>query len=108
MNIVKLVLWVVMSGAVVVSSVGCTATDTSRGTGEVIDDTALTARAKLALVNEPDVAANSIEVETYRGVIQLSGFVDSADMGRRAVSAVSKVPGHRGVKNDMRVKPAKG
>ncbi len=108
MTMIKILLWAVMSGTVVASTVGCTATDTSRGTGEVIDDAGLTARAKLALVNEPDVAASAIEVETYRGVIQLSGFVDSTDMARRAVSAVSKVPGHRGVKNDMRVKPAKG
>lgn len=104
MNIAKMLLWAACSGAVIVTTVGCAPTDNRRAVGEVVDDATLTARAKAALINEPGVKALSIEVETYRGVIQLSGFVDSTEMAQRAVSAVNKVPGHRGVKNDMRVK----
>ena len=107
-SLYKVVMWAVLSGTVATSFVACAPTDTRRGAGEVVDDSTLTARAKSALIGEPGVKSMAIEVETYRGVIQLSGFVDSQEMAQRAVTAVSRVPGNRGVKNDMRIKPGQG
>jgi len=76
------------------------------GAGEVVDDAAVTARVKSALINQPGVKSTAINVETFRGTVSLSGFVDSDDMARKAIDAAEKVRGVRSVKNDMRVKPA--
>ena len=85
----------------------CTSTATQTNAAEYADDAATTARVKLALLNTEGVQASAVNVETYRGVVQLSGFVDSPEMAQRAVNAVSRVVGVRNVKNDMRIKPAK-
>lgn len=85
----------------------CTSTSTQTSAAEYADDAATTARVKLALLNTEGVQASAVNVETYRGVVQLSGFVDSPEMAQRAVSAVSRVVGVRNVKNDMRIKPSK-
>jgi hyperosmotically inducible protein len=74
----------------------CSSTPTSESTGEYIDDAAITAHVKTALAN----------VETYRGVVSLSGFVDSREMASRAVAAAQQVNGVKSVKNDMQVKPS--
>lgn len=84
---------------------GCAQPESRRSTGQVIDDAAITARVKAALIDAPDVKAGDINVETNRGVVQLSGFVDSQNMSDRAVASAQRVPGVRSVKNDMRVKP---
>lgn len=75
--------------------------------GEYIDDATITTRVKAALVEDPSVSAAQVNVETYRGVVQLSGFVDSEDSARRAASLAKQVPGVRSVKNDIRTKPTK-
>src|SRR5688572_17340454 len=56
---------------------GCTATQTQRSAGETIDDTTITAKVKAGLIDNDTTSAGQIEVETYRGVVQLNGFVDS-------------------------------
>ena len=83
----------------------CAPTDERRGTGEVVDDAGLTARVKTALIKAEKVNAAAINVNTYRGEVQLSGFVDDAGMAQRAVAAARSVPGVRTVRNDMRVAP---
>jgi osmotically-inducible protein OsmY len=85
---------------------GCAPTPTRQSTGEMVDDAALTARVKSALINEPGVKSTAINVETFRGTVSLSGFVDSTEMAQKAVTAAENVRGVRSVKNDMRVKPA--
>ena len=67
---------------------------------------AITTRVKAALVKEPGIKSNAIEVETYRGVVSLSGFVDSPEMASKALSTAKSVGGVRSVKNDVRVKPS--
>ena len=95
-----IVLFVALSlGAVA----ACAPTNQHRGTGEVIDDAGLTARVKTALIKAERVNATAINVNTYRGEVQLSGFVDSEDMAQRAVAAARSVAGVRVVRNDMRV-----
>ena len=100
------VLTAALAAGVLAAGVGCAPMPTRQSTGEVIDDAALTARVKSALINEPGVKSTAINVETFRGTVSLSGFVDSPEMARKAVSATQKVGGVRSVKNDMQVKSA--
>ena len=99
------ILLSILAAAMLAGGVACAPTATRESPGEYVDDSAVTARVKTALIQEPGVKANSINVETYRGVVSLSGFVDSQEMAGKAVSAAQKVSGVRSVKNDMRVKP---
>ena len=80
-------------------------TETKRTTGEFTSDAALTAKVKSAIATDVGArAASSINVETYKGVVQLSGFVDSRDMANRALDAAKKVSGVKTLKNELRVK----
>jgi hyperosmotically inducible periplasmic protein len=76
-----------------------------RSTGEFTDDATVTAKVKSAIATDAGArTAAAVNVETYRGVVQLTGFVDSEDQATRAVSAAKKVQGVRSVKNDIRIK----
>src|SRR3954451_22350190 len=76
-----------------------------RGEGQFTDDAALNAKVKSAIATDAGArTASAVNVETYRGVVQLTGFVDSEDQATRAVSAAKKVQGVRSVKNDIRLK----
>lgn len=83
---------------------GCSGTDTRQSTGEYIDDAAITSKVKSKLLRDDRVSGLAVEVETYKGVVQLSGFVDSADERRRAEELAEEVSGVRNVRNDIRVK----
>jgi osmotically-inducible protein OsmY len=95
--------------AVALAGLGaCASSDDSanrRSTGEFTDDAGLTAKVKSAIATDAGAkTAAALNVETYRGVVQLTGFVDSEDQVTRAVSAAKKVQGVRSVKNDIRLK----
>lgn len=79
----------------------CAPTETSRGTGQYIDDAAITTRVKAAFANDPVVKATEVQVETYKGRVQLSGFVDSREAAQQAVRLAREVPGVKDVKNSM-------
>jgi hyperosmotically inducible protein len=81
----------------------CSATRTQQAPGEVIDDSLLTGKVKAALIDDPVTKAGDINVETYRGVVQLGGFVDSADQKTRATEVAKSVTGVKEVRNDLRV-----
>ncbi len=83
---------------------GCTATPTQESTGEYIDDSVITARVKTALLNEPTLKSFEINVETYKGVVQLSGFVSPQSNWNKAVEIAHSIKGVRSVNNDMRSK----
>jgi len=83
---------------------GCAPTAKHQGTGEYIDDSVITTKVKAAVLNEPSLKSAEINVETYKGVVQLSGFVGSADDVAKAVSVAKGVNGVKSVKNDMRLK----
>jgi osmotically-inducible protein OsmY len=106
MNIRTPAVAVLLAVTAVLGVSACAPTATRQSSGEYVDDAAITARVKGALLNEPNVKATAINVETYRGVVSLSGFVDSQDMASKALSKAKGVSGVREVKNDMRVKPA--
>lgn len=84
--------------------VGCASTPKETGTGEYIDDTVLTTKVKAAVFNEPSLKSAEINVETFKGVVQLSGFVSSQADINRAAEVARDVKGVKSVKNDMRVK----
>jgi len=84
--------------------VGCAGTAKQESTGDYIDDTVLTTKVKTAVFNEPSLKSAEINVETLKGVVQLSGFVNSQADIDKAVEIARAVPGVRSVKNDMRTK----
>lgn len=84
--------------------VGCASTSTQEGTGEYVDDSVITTKVKAAIFNEPSLKVAEINVETFKGVVQLSGFVSSNDAANKAVALARGVGGVKSVKNDMRIK----
>lgn len=83
---------------------GCTSTSTRESTGEYVDDSAITASVKTALYSDPDLKIGQISVETYKGVVQLSGFVNSAHASSKAANLAKSVKGVKSVKNSLIVK----
>lgn len=87
-----------------VSAVGCASTAKQEGTGEYVDDSVITTKVKAAILNEPDLKVAEINVETFKGAVQLSGFVSSQAAANKAVEVARGVGGVKSVKNDMRIK----
>ncbi len=90
--------------AAVFFMMGCASTPRDEGTGEYIDDTVITTKVKASIFEAPDLKSAEINVETYKGVVQLSGFVNSEADIAKAASVASGVKGVTSVKNDMRLK----
>lgn len=86
------------------TAAGCASTRTSSGTGEYVDDTVITSKVKAAILHEPTLSSAEINVETFKGVVQLSGFVNSNEDITKAVSIARNIGGVKSVKNDMRRK----
>jgi osmotically-inducible protein OsmY len=86
------------------SSLGCAPTPTRESTGQYFDDSVITTKVKTAIFNEPTLKSAEINVETFKGVVQLSGFVNSEADISKAVSVASAVGGVKRVNNDMRTK----
>nr|WP_293002868.1 BON domain-containing protein [Nevskia sp.] len=91
-------------GLCLISAVGCAATRTTESTGEYFDDTAITTSVKAALLAEADIKSFDINVETFRGDVQLSGFVNSQNQIERAIAVARQQKGVKSVKNDLRIK----
>ena len=85
-------------------TLGCASTAKQEGTGEYVDDTVITTKVKAAILNEPTLKSAEVNVETFKGVVQLSGFVSSKDAENKAVEVTRTVAGVKSVKDDMRVK----
>lgn len=84
--------------------VGCASGQDQTGAGEYIDDSVITTKVKAAIFNEPTLKSAEINVETFKGVVQLSGFINSnADMNK-AIEVARSINGVESVKNDMRLK----
>lgn len=83
---------------------GCASTAKHEGTGEYIDDSVITTKVKAAVLNEPSLKSAEINVETFKGQVQLSGFVNSEADIDKAVEVARNVKGVASVKNDMRLK----
>jgi hyperosmotically inducible protein len=81
----------------------CTATPTQKTAGEQIDDSVLTGKVKSALVADEATKARQIDVETFRGTVQLNGFVDSAESKAAATRVAKSVEGVQKVDNNLTV-----
>jgi osmotically-inducible protein OsmY len=92
------------SALMLATVVGCASTENSASTGQQIDDSVITAKVKTAIFNEPTLKTTEIAVETYKGSVQLSGFVSTQDNITRAAELARNVQGVTTVKNDMRLK----
>ena len=83
---------------------GCASSGSGGPVAQYVDDATITAGVKAAIVREPTLKVFEIDVETVRGVVQLSGFVSSADSVAAAASAARTVKGVKSVRNDLRLK----
>jgi osmotically-inducible protein OsmY len=90
--------------ALMALSLGCASTAKQEGTGEYIDDSVITTKVKAMIFNEDSLKSGEINVETFKGVVQLSGFVSSRANIDKAVEVARKVNGVKMVNQDMRVK----
>ncbi len=84
--------------------VGCASTSSKEGTGEYVDDSWITTKVKAAFVKDKTLSAAEINVETFKGTVQLSGFVKDKEDISKAASVARDVKGVKAVKNDLRMK----
>jgi osmotically-inducible protein OsmY len=103
MNAVK-GLGAMLTTLLLMAAVGCASTKTQEGTGQYVDDTVITTKVKAAILQEPGLKSSEINVETFKGVVQLSGFVSSSADINTATKVAHAVAGVTSVKNDMHVK----
>jgi len=94
----------VFAGTMAFAVVGCSSTPTQESLGEYVDDAAITAKVKAAFINDPTLKATEINVETFKGDVQLSGFVAQPEDAQRATEVARGIKGVTSVKNDIRVK----
>jgi osmotically-inducible protein OsmY len=94
----------VCATVIFMATLGCASTRTHEGTGQYVDDSVITTKVKSAILGEPGLKVSEINVETFKGVVQLSGFVNSRDDIKSAVTVASAVNGVKSVKNDMQLK----
>ena len=93
-----------LSAVLALALVACAPTAKHEGTGEYLDDALITTKVKAALVDDPELKAREINVETFKGRVQLSGFVSSRDEIAKAVRVARGVKGVTQVDNSMIVK----
>ena len=103
MSILKSISTLVVA-ATMIFMLGCASTPTREGTGEYVDDVVITTKVKAQILEEPGLKSAEINVETFKGIVQLSGFVSSQANINRAVELARSVRGVTSVKNDMRLK----
>lgn len=99
---------ILISALLLASMLGCAATDTHEGTGGYVDDSAITTKVKSELLATKGVDSTEISVETFKGVVKLSGFIDNLDMIDTAIRTAQAVNGVKSVTNDMTVKGQQG
>ena len=90
--------------AAMLFAIGCASTSTRESTGQLIDDSAITTKVKKAIFDEPSLKVTQISVETYKAVVQLSGFVNTRREIDTAGSIARAVPGVSSVKNEILLK----
>lgn len=100
----KTVFTSALGALALVAVVGCSSSPTRESTGEYVDDSVITTRVKAAIFNDPTLKSSEINVETFKGRVQLSGFVSSQDRQTAAMNIARNVPGVVEVKDDMRLK----
>ncbi len=89
---------------VMVALIGCASTRTHESPAEYVDDSVITMKVKTAIFADEHLKSSEVNVETFKGVVQLSGFVNSQSDIERAVAVAGDVGGVKSVKNDMQLK----
>ena len=87
-----------------ITVVGCASTASKEGTGEYFDDSVITTKVKASILDQPTLKIFEIKVDTFKGVVHLSGLVSSADEVTRASEVARRIPGVKSVRNDLRLK----
>jgi osmotically-inducible protein OsmY len=105
----------VLATFVSLAALGCTSTgdrgsaeSTAANAGRVVDDSVITGKVKAALIADPTTKAHQIEVETFKGTVQLSGFVDNATARSRAGEVAKNIEGVKDVKNSLTLRDKTG
>lgn len=101
---IKKITQLVIGVVVAFTLAACAATPSTEGTGEYFDDTVLTTKVKAALLKDPTVSGLAVNVETFKGVVQLSGFVKTTAERDRAHVLTREIPGVKQVKNDILIR----
>lgn len=104
MKMTKRIATAIFTATVAFTVVGCASGPNQESTGQYVDDAAITAKVKTAFAADPTVKATEINVETYKGAVQLSGFVAQPQDAQRAADIARGIKGVTSVKNDVRVK----
>jgi osmotically-inducible protein OsmY len=104
MSKLNLILRLLISLVLVVSVAGCSGGKTYESTGEYFDDSAITTKVQAAILSNSRLKLSQINVETFKGVVQLSGFVDSREIANTAAEVTRTVKGVKMVNNSLIVK----
>ena len=104
MQKLKLLVIFLLSLALVAVDTGCAGGRTYESTGEYLDDSVITSKVKASILKDPKLKLLQINVETFKGVVQLSGFVNTNDSAKRAVDLTRRVKGVKQVNNSLIVK----
>ena len=104
MNKLYQILQLVVCVGMLTAFMGCAATQKHESTGQYVDDTVITTKVKTAIFNEDTLKMLQINVKSYQGVVQLSGFVESAKSVSKAGEVARRIEGVKEVKNDLVVK----
>lgn len=97
-------IFVFLAAVAIIAMVGCASTSKQESTGQYFDDSAITAKVKAAIFNDPSLKSTEINIETFKGVVQMSGFVSSQASIDKAIEVARGVGGVSSIKNDMRLK----
>ena len=103
MNTLK-TLTALVATTMLLGTLGCASTRTHEGTGQYVDDSVITTKIKSAILGEPGLKVSEINVETFKGVVQLSGCVSTRNDIDSAIRLAHNVDGVKSVKNDMQLK----
>jgi osmotically-inducible protein OsmY len=90
-----------LSALLLAATLGCASTPKQEGTGEYVDDSVVTTKVKTAILGDPALKVFQINVETFKGTVQLSGFVNNRAMAEKAVQVATAVTGVKAVRDDM-------
>ena len=104
MSKLNLILRLLISLVLVVSVAGCAGSKTHESTGEYFDDSTITTKVKATMLGKAKLKSSNISVETFKGIVLLSGFVDSSDQSTLAAEVARTVKGVKMVNNGLVVK----
>lgn len=104
MSKLKMILQLSISMMLIFALLNCASTKKSSSTGEYVDDSVITTKVKSMLAEDAGLKTFQISVETYKGVVQLSGFVSTQAEKDKAAEIARQVKGVVGIKNNINIK----